>query len=194
MDAWRRVVKSGELWFSVDNSYFDAVREQQFRITRNAFQVDATKHISDGDRFAALGLTIKSMRNFATPGYALAVEQSDSFMRDIAGDVWWLTERIKLAKTLATEVRLREWNRNKAAAQSTLKADLQGAKYVLTHSSAAAVEALLEGVHIVTSPMCAVASVAPTGRLAAMNVLADHQWPIDEIKQGKAWSWLNREQ
>lgn len=190
---WEIVKRSGQDWYFVDNSYFDAVRGRQFRITKNAVQIDAScGGPTDGKRFAALGLTVKP-HHPASTGYALVVEQSPSFMLDVAQAPRWLDTYAAFARSVGHEVKTRPWNRDKLKAQTTLKADLQGARYVITHSSAAAVEALLDGLSVVTSPMSAVTSIDEERKLFAMGVLADNQWTIDEIKSGKAWSWLNRE-
>lgn len=188
---WHTVKGHTRDWYYIDNSYFDAVRGQQFRITKGAIQIDASCNgPTDGKRFEALGLKVKPHREMR--GYVLVVEQSPWFMETIAGRPTWLEDRIELADHLNFPIKVRRWDRNKAKAQTTLKADLAGARYVLTHSSAAAVEAMLEGITVVVSDMSAVARVDDERRLFAMGVLADNQWTMDEIKNGKAWAWLNR--
>ncbi len=189
MADWLMAQKSGHPWYYIDGSYFDCVRGKQFRVTKNRIQVDAScGGPTDGKRFAKLGLSVKPHRPMR--GYVLAVEQSPSFMRDIAKDPRWLTGLIIVAESIGHEVEIRPWARDKRKAQATLKADLQGARYVITHSSAAAVEALLEGVSVVTSLMSAVANIDEERKLFAMGVLADNQWTIGEIKSGEAWAWL----
>ncbi len=186
---WLIAQKSGHDWYYIDGSYFDCVRGQQFRITKNRIQVDAScGGPTDGKRFAKLGLSVKSHRPMR--GYVLAVEQSPSFMKTIANTPTWLDDRIALAESCGFAVKIRRWNSNKAKTQATLKADLQGARYVLTHSSAAAIEALLDGVTIVTSEMSAVAHIDEERKLFAMGVLADNQWSLKSIKSGEAWAWL----
>lgn len=190
MRDWLIAQKSGHDWFYIDNSYFDAVRGQQYRVTKNRFQVQPLLHESDGKRFALLGIEVKPMRDFK--GYCLVVEQSPSFMADIARDADWLTARIERTFTTgAFGVRIRPWSAAKSGMARTLPADLAGAAFVLTHSSAAAIEALIAGVHVQVSEMSAVRGVDETQRLQAFNVLADNQFHLDELRSGKAWSWLN---
>ncbi len=71
--------------------------------------------------------------------------------------------------------------------------DLADARQLITHSSASAVEALLEGVPVIVSRMSAVFGIDPVHdtRLHAMQVLADNQFDMSEIRSGKAWLWLN---
>lgn len=191
--AWRTAACRGEDWYAVDNSYFDKVRGQQYRVTKNRFQVEARKHESDGERFAALGIEVQPMRSFERPGYCLAVEQSSSFMIDVAGSPEWLEIRMILGERDSMRMKRRPWSSNKPKVMQTLLEDLKGARLVLTHSSAAAVEALIAGVRISVSEMSCAYCVDYSKRLHAFNVLADNQFSLFEIQSGKAWSWLNRE-
>lgn len=199
MAEWERARRKGD-WYAIDNSYFDKTRGGMdlkkpgyFRVTKNAFQVRALDHDTDGKRFAALGIEVKPMRPWFTSelGHCVAVEQSKTFMQDIARDERWLTDRIALAHRLGHPVRLRPWSGAKPEIMRTLPADLEGAKYLLTHSSAAAVEALIAGVHVIVSPMSAVVDVEPEDRLHAFGVLAANQFTLAEIRGGYAWAYLN---
>ncbi len=190
MRDWLIAQKSGQPWFYMDGAFFDCVRGSQFRVAKNRIQIDASAHRSNGKRFARLGIEVKTMRTFT--GHCLAVEQSPSFMRDIAADEKWLTKRMQQTRDVGVfDVRHRTWSSAKLGLAQSLQADLADAAFVLTHSSAAAVEALLAGVHIQVSTMSALRGVDEFSRLRAFNVLADGQFSVDEIKSGKAWSWLN---
>jgi hypothetical protein len=189
---WRK----SKLWFYLDNSAFDAVRGQQYRIAKNRVQVDPANQTSDGHRFANLGIEIKPMH--AEPGeFWLAVEQSPSFMQYVANDLGWLERRIALLMPNDT-VHIRSWGRDKLMQQKGLPSALDGAYTVLTHSSAAAVTAALLGVPCKVSPMSALYTMRWSTdpdhdqRLRYMQVLADNQWTLDEIREGRAWRWLNR--
>jgi hypothetical protein len=95
-------------------------------------------------------------------------------------------------------VRVRTWQRDKLLQQAGLPSALDGAYTVLTHSSAAAVTATLLGIPAVVSPMSALHNMRWSTdphhdqRLRYMQVLADNQWTLDEIREGRAWRWLNR--
>jgi hypothetical protein len=194
-NVWKKVQREQIPFYYVDNSYFDVVRGTQFRVTRNRLQVDAMQHTSDGKRFAALGLEIKPLQNNRY-GHWVLIEQSLSFMQFVdAPD--WLHHTLLWAEGTGRPVRMRKWNRDKARAQATLQEDLRGAWGLLTHSSAAAVTALLEGVPAYVAPTHAVARVGLSSdnsvddRRRAFNALADHQFTLDEMKEGKAWAKLN---
>jgi hypothetical protein len=190
---WRRVLRTGVPFYYIDNSYFDVVRGQQFRVTKNRVQKFVGDEISDGLRFGALGLTLKPMRGPAADGVDLYVEQSEAFMDDVARDPTWLSA-IFLRRSLFSRSELRRWDPHKFDLRTSFQADLARANRVITHSSAAAVEALMAGVEVLVSPMSAVDRCPLGGRLRYMWVLADNQWTLDEMKEGVAWKWLNREQ
>lgn len=186
---------SGEPWYYIDNSYFDSVRGTQFRVTRNALQVDAMAHWSDGKRFDALRQVVRPMQHNPN-GHFVVIEQSPSFMQMLAGDPDWFATNVAWAESSGRDVIVRRWDNDKLALQKTLVQDLQGAWKLVTHSSAAAITALLEGVPAIVSPMSAVARVrlstdnSVDDRRRAFNVLADHQFTLNEMKEGMAWAKL----
>lgn len=186
---YRQAQRDGTPCWLIDNSYFDSVRGQQFRVTLNTLQViGAHNRESDGKRFDALGLEIKRPQRAAN-GHTVVCHQSPEFMRDIACDPFWVQRH---TDDLDTPLRQRPWLRDKAAQQATLVNDLRNATLLITHSSAAAVTALLEGVPAVTSEMSAVHDCCEDERRHFMNVLADNQFDISELKDGTAWRLLNR--
>jgi hypothetical protein len=197
-DAWRRVCMRKEPFWYIDNSYFDSVRGQQFRATRNAIQVqDALAKTSTGERFAALGLEIQPWR-LNPDGYWLVIEQSPAFMERIAGDKRWL-EKMAAGFDPDRTMKVRRWKPDKLMSQATLAADLAGAWTLVTHSSAAAVTATLAGVPANVSRMSALAHMVCSTtdektdqRRHYMNVLADNQFTVQEMEDGTAWKMLNR--
>jgi hypothetical protein len=66
-----------------------------------------------------------------------------------------------------------------------LAADLERAGLVVTWSSCAAVQALLDGIRVLCAPECCATYADHRGTWAA--VLADNQWTLDEIRHGAAW-------
>jgi hypothetical protein len=190
LEAWKRVLKSSDPYYWIDGSYFDCVRNLQYRVTKNAIQVrGAGEQESDGKRFAALGLTLKP-RAARPDGHVLLVEQSEPFMRLIAKDPGWLkrmSDRIGSDK-----VKVRPWDANKIKLQSTLVQDLQSARLLVTHTSAAAVTATVEGVPIAVSSYHTLYDMVWFSRERHLSVLADNQFSVDEMKDGSAYRWLNR--
>lgn len=191
MRAWDAAKTHGVPWFYIDNSYFDATRGERFRVTCNRLQVRASSLTSDGKRFAALGLEIQPERQDGD--FWLICMQGDQFMVEIARAPDWF-ERAKAAIPKdGREIVVREWNRDKAAAASTLPQALSRAWAVVTHSSAAAVTAALHGVHIHVSPTHALHGMAMSQRQPFLEVLADHEFTRDELRSGFAWEMVQRQ-
>ncbi len=163
--------QDGRDWYVIDNSYFDSVREVQFRVTKNAMQHTGLGE-TDGKRFAALGIEIKQMREGRT---VVIAAQSQEFM-DLVGDSGWL-DRMRISYPGAI-VRTKQETR-------PLLEDLRDAGLLVTWSSAAAVTALLEGVPVACAPQCCATHAVDRKQWA--GVLADNQFTESELQDGTAW-------
>jgi len=189
---WDTVQKHRLPFYYIDNSYFDQTRATHFRVTKDRFQVDAMAHEATGARFNALGIAIKHARKFDGRLPVLCVLQSALHMKLTGGDAWWQVETQRVASYDGPYI-VREWLADKRKQQATLKSDLEVCRQVVTHSSAAAVMALLEGIPVIVSEVSAVYKVgAPRddfqdNRYRAMCVLAEHQFTLQEMKEGLAW-------
>lgn len=190
VNEWQQVKSSGHDWYWIDNSYFDCVRGQQYRVTRNRVQVDPRSRETDGKRFDALGLTVKPW--VPAGPHVLAIEQSPSFMRHVANDIHWLDREVKGMTGL--RIRVRPWAPNKIEQATSLQRDLEDTDMLVTHSSAAAVEASLRGIACIVSRHSALWGMldGDDERRQTFGVLADNQWTLDEIREGKAWHYLAR--
>jgi hypothetical protein len=166
----------GRTFWYADNSLFDCARERYFRIARNRLQPTGLGD-SDGRRFDALGIDIKPMRDGENVILAL---QSDEFMACVAEAPYW--SRNMTAKLQARHGK-RLIVRNKGN-RKPITEDLKNAGLLVTWSSASAVTALLEGVPVVCSPECC-ATYAGEDRRKWANVLADQQWTLDELRDGR---------
>jgi hypothetical protein len=114
----------------------------------------------------------------------------------------WFVDTVAVLQAHKRHLRVRPWNRDKAAASATLGQDLDGAKCLVTWSSAAANTAIISGVPVVVgSTDCA--AYAMSGSIYRLDdlqrneyrerwasVLADNQWTIDELRSGRAWRSL----
>ena len=197
---YRRARASGDYLYA-DNSVFDGMRQERFRIARNRLQHNGLGE-SDCRRFDALGIPIKE---WSTSGEHIVVcPQSDFFMADVVGyeGSWLNYVCARLALVTDRPLCIRAWNRDKAALSATLKDDLAGAHALVTWSSAAAVTAVLEGIPVVVmSPECVARPMSGTieqienlprrdGRRNWAGVLADNEWSRQEIADGTAWKSL----
>jgi hypothetical protein len=194
ISQWRAALSGREDWYYIDNSYFDAVRGLQYRVTKNRIQHDGEGD-TDGKRFARLGIPVGPARLLAEDSYVLCVPQSEPFMRlviEYRGD--WI-EDMKAGLRLQGPFRVRQWSSDKLAIQRTLPQDLEHARMVLTHSSAAAVSAVLAGVPVLVSPYsCAFRQATvndKTERRRWAGVLADNQFDLAELRNGHAWRTLH---
>jgi hypothetical protein len=179
---WEQAKRERRDWVYIDNSYFDCVREMQFRVTLNAIQHTGLG-TSDGKRFAELGIKVKPMRSDGDD--VVFCPQSNEFMLTVAQDPHW-AERV-LANLRATYGIHRVAVRYKHTQRSLLE-DLGRAGLLVTWSSAAAVTALLEGVKVMCAPQCCATFASDRQRWA--EVLADNQWTLSEISRGDAWRKL----
>lgn len=187
-EDWKRVRASGEDWYFIDNSYFDgASRGVQFRVTKNRLQHTGLGE-STGERFSRLGIAIEPWVS-RPDGYALVIEQSPDHMRYTLGlSGYWHKEKVH------GPIKVRPWSADKPKIQTALRQDLDGARILYTHTSAAAVTGALAGVPVVCDPQCAAYLVNPWDmdeRLQWASVLADNQFTINEMKEGLAWRTLN---
>ncbi len=189
---WKKAQRLGVPCWYIDNAYFDSTRHQQFRVTKNAFQIQARNLWSDGKRFDALGLVIKPVQR-NVDGHWVLIEQSPSFMKTMGASDWF-HRTLLWAEVTGRKVKVRRWSAKKMELQATLPEDLKGAWGLLAHTSAAAVTAALEGIPCIVEKEHALAGVRVTddnstdGRRAAFNVLADYQFTLQELKDGTAWT------
>jgi len=198
-NIWKKVKSSGRPYWYLDNSYFDETRGTYFRVTKNAIQC-RTESTSTGERLRAIfngEPELKPWRDPSAPGHVVVCPQSDIFMELVSGYTGnWLKDTLLNCGTLMPNnpVVLRAWSANKIQLQQSLRQDLQQAILLVTHTSAAAVTAVMEGVPIHTNSQHALWGIGykDDDRLPALRVLADNQWTLDEIREGKAWQWLNQ--
>jgi hypothetical protein len=191
----RSARRSGQPIYFLDNAYFDGTRGQRFRATKDGPQISARRLDSDGKRFDALGLEIKPWRS-GDDGYWLAVHQSDDHEFTCPGHRQWMAEALEdLSRTRA--VMQRAWSRDKPAQAVTLPQALAGAWGLVTHTSAAAVQAVLAGVQCIVSDQHALAGMVCSDdpgldeRRRYLGVLADHEFTVPELEDGTAWRRLN---
>ncbi len=189
-------------WIYGDNAFFDAGRGRLYRFARDAFQIDRLAP-PDFGRLKALGISPRPWR----PGgsHIVVVEQGQHFL-ELVGEPGWLDRTAaRLKEVTDRPLRIRRWNRDKMAAAATLPADLAGAWALVTHTSAAANEALLAGVPAFVTGRCAASPLAqsdlagiesarpPEGVLEWAAGLAARQWSIEELRTGKAWRALSEQ-
>lgn len=188
VSEWRRVREKGSDFYYVDGSYFDQTRDTMFRVTKNALQFTEGGE-SDGRRWAALGIELQPWNRWPD-GHMVYVEQSPDHMLYTLGNGAGMPG-VPPRGYGNGERRWRLWSPNKPKIQTTLADDLHGAAVLVTHTSAAAVMAIIAGVPVITAPECAAFDVGAHDRIIRLRLLADHQFTLDEMKDGTAWRKLN---
>jgi hypothetical protein len=200
---WRAARERGEYFYG-DNSFFDAARGTHFRFAKN--QLQAEPGAPDWGRFKALGLKVKPWRRDGR--HIVVAMQSDHFMKEVAawpgGAQGWQESVITRLKQ-ATErlIVVRHWSRDKASHAASLRRDMDGAWALVTHASAAANEALLDGIPVFVTGQCPALRMGlsqlegienprrPDGREEWAAGLAALQWTIQELRSGLEWRALN---
>lgn len=201
---------SGCNWFYMDNAYFDSLREQYFRVGKNALQT--YREMPDHARMKAMGVVIEPWR-MRRGRDVLVVEQSDYFMDKVARwyggmPAWRAYVLDRITGLTGRVIVIRNWGRNKASQSAEFAQELEKAWIVVTHSSAAACEAIRRGVPaIVTDENCAAYPVAgnfassenaiekpymPDCRDTWAASLCALQWTQEEFEKGVAWRTLRK--
>jgi hypothetical protein len=203
---WQQCLDEKRDYLYCDNSYFDATRQTYFRITRNGLQ-HSGEGATDCKRLSALGLTVKP-RWRERGEHLVLCPQSEHFMTVVCrlGPDWLRRTQDYLARVTPREQRIRGWQPDKMKLAATLEQDLAGAHVLITHSSAAAITAIMNGVPAIVTGQCAATPMAGTlaqvenpprpsyeARWQWAGVLADAQWKIEEMRQGVAWQGLERQ-
>lgn len=196
----RLAIAEERAWWYGDNSFFDRSRGRYFRFSKNALQLSSLQ-TPDHGRLKALGISPCPWRK--TGRHIVIVEQSEHFL-SLAGARQWLAKVIaEVSGCTDRTLRVRRWSRDKSGAAASLGKDLHGAWCLITHSSAAANEALLAGVPVFVSGRCAATPLAsgplaniesprfPDGREDWAAGLAARQWTLEELRSGMAWRTLN---
>lgn len=190
---WRQALAERRTIFYLDNSYWDDTRETKFRAGRNVVQM---YEFPQRD-YPAFRRPIMPWREGGD--HIVVCPQSDEFMMCVEGfsEKWegWISRRIRQYTTRPLKVR-------KKGEKRPLAEDLKNAWALVTHTSAAANEALVAGIPVFTTGLCAASSMARhdlaqienpkccDGREAWAAAVAAHEWTLDELRSGAAWSAL----
>jgi hypothetical protein len=191
---WRQACDEGRRWYYLDNAYFDIARDRLYRVGVDAMQ-DRGLGLPDWKRWAALGLPVAPWQRRGR--HIVVCRQSAEFLA-LVGAPWWLGHTLA-ALEAATDrpIVVREKGEARALAE-----DLKGAWALVTHSSAAAVEAVLAGVPVFCTGFCAARTMGlselamierprrPDGREIWAATLAGLQWSAEELADGTAWRML----
>jgi hypothetical protein len=200
--AWpvlRRAQEEGRDWFFGDHAYFG--RGKYFRVTKNAYQHDGQSRGVLSDRYLRFKRPIFPWRKAGA--YVLVCPQSDVYfsLHGIDAKAWLADVTDTLRQHTDRPIRVR-WK----ASRTPIAPDLEAAWAVVVFSSAAALDALIAGVPIITlAPFAASvrmgatdlsqieSPIYPDDREPFLHALADNQWTLAEIMRGAAWRHLHEQ-
>lgn len=205
LSLWNEIVRTGHPYIYIDNGYMRSKWHggDYYRITRNAPQHSGLG-ASDGHRFRALGLHMAPWRTDGA--HILIACQSDFWHeRNCGMNAEQYAERVtgSLLGYTKRPIIVRHKPKSGKSDTNMLTGDLYRCWAVVTHSSMVALEAILAGVPSFVLAKCAISPMAreslvtietpyyPTDRERWIDVLADNQFSLPEIRNGTAWAALN---
>ncbi len=189
-------------WYYGDHAYFG--RKKYYRVTKNNYQHDALGEATP-ERFEKLQIKIKPWRT--TGSKILLCAQTQTFF-NLHGmsQLQWINETTnKLKRFTDRRIKVREKIRSSqpGMTEKNFWLSLDDDVYaVVVHTSAAGVQAALQGIPVFTTAKCAASNfgsmdlsqierpVRPENREQMAWVLADNQWTLEEIGRGQAWEKL----
>jgi hypothetical protein len=190
---WRQAqIERREVYY-IDNAFFDDAREERFRVGRNVVQMYEFPKLD----YPSFRRPILPWREAGE--HIVVCPQSNEFMICVERftEQWtdWVTRRLRMYTTRPLIIRAKRDRR-------PLAEDLKGAWALVTHTSAAANEAIISGIPAFTTGLCAAASMSnhdlaqierprcPNGREQWASSVAAHEWTLDEMRDGTCWRAL----
>ncbi len=224
LPTYNQAKREGRNLYYGDNGYFLAGKSEDsyFRITKNALQIDGSGKPPEGsfERAARLGVKLQPWRTAGShivvcpPGHLFGATFGFS------ADAWIENTVSALKKYTDRPLRMRlkvSWNdakpvdiirgrtgKPKTSVTTPLSADLKDAWALVTHSSNAAVEAVVAGIPVFCTTPSAASAMGSSDlstiesprtdgdRESWLAVLAANQWRLCEMRSGQAWAELNR--
>lgn len=185
----------GRDFYHIDHGYMRRGHyEGYYRVTRNAFQCDGTGGFAP-DRFEALGIEPKPWQRDGDHVVVIPLTGAFGKFLNIDPDEWTNSVVAEIAAHTDRPVIVKRKD------GTPLRSVLTGAHCMVTHSSNAAVDALIEGLPVVTLGNSACAPVATAleeieslrypDRDPWLWALAYNQFTLDEMRSGEAMEILH---
>lgn len=185
---WRQAqIERRTCWY-LDNAFWDADREQKFRVGRNVVQMYEFPRRD----YPVFDRPILPWREGGE--HIVVCPQSNEFMICVERftEQWtdWVCRRLRMYTTRPLIIRAKR-------DRKPLAEDLKGAWALVTHTSAAANEAIIHGIPAFTTGLCAATSMSnhdlahierpkcPEGRESWAAAVSAHQWSLSELRMGK---------
>lgn len=198
-----RAIAEGRDWYYADRGYFLATAGNDysgyFRVTRNAYQHDGRGDATP-KRWEQLGKLLLPWKRDGDHVLVCPPSSGLASLRGFDADAWLQGVLAVLAGSTDREVRVRA--KPGKTPPEPLSQALAGAHAVVTHSSNAAVDAVVAGVPVFCTAPCA-AHVMGSPDLRRIDTpsypdrepwawnLAAAQWTLAEMRDGTCWRELN---
>lgn len=195
--------RDGRRWYYGDHGYFGKGRF--YRVTNGRLQHDGVSDeaiaMRGPDRFKDFGIPVKPWRKNGR--HVLVCPPGDVFagLMGFSAQAWTKRTLEILRAHTGRPIVVRYKGADNAA--RPLAADLDGCWALVTYMSNTAVEAILAGIPVFTSGLCAATAMSrpslqdierpsyPAGREIWARVLAANQWTLAEIAAGDCWRAIN---
>jgi hypothetical protein len=196
--------QSGRIFYQIDNAYFG--RNIYYRITKNALQLSQISDQVTAHRresiFKELGLRILPWNNKRNGPIILCLSSSHLYEFYGANTEAWITSTIAQIRRFSDrEIIIRDKDLDPS---NPIQAQINNAWCVVTHVSAAALDALLLGIPVITTGHCAASPLSTTfelienppmseGREELFASLSWGQFTPAEMLNGFAWNILTQD-
>jgi hypothetical protein len=197
-----RVIAQGREWVYVDNGYFKWGHfSGYYRVTHNAYMRDGTGKGSDR-RWRRLGLSIKPWQRGGSFILVCPPPARFATLRRFDEKAWLEITLAILRTHTDREIRIREKPSKRECRANPIQQAIKGAHALVSHSSNAAAEVLIEGYPVFCTDPCASSIMGesdlskiespryPDGREQWACDLAAGQWTIAEMRDGTCWREL----
>lgn len=194
--TWQSLIitqNAGYNWYYGDHAYFG--RGKFYRVTKNNFQ---SMDFDDPD-YERLKPFYEAVKPYRKDGKHIVIcpQSDDHHARH--GQPNWLNMVLKKLDKITDRPIIIRYKKSK----KPLISDLEGAHCLITHTSNAAVESLINGVPVICTGPCAAQQFGSSieqvenlqikhfDRLKWAATLANNQYTLEEIKNGKFWEKVN---
>ena len=190
---WRQAQIERRDIYYLDNAFWDDAREVKFRVGRNVVQM----YEFPKRDYPPFRRPIARWREGGD--HIVVCPQSSEFMVCVErfSEHWtdWIARRLRMYTTRPIVIRTKRDRR-------PLADDLRNAWAVVTHTSAAANEAIVAGIPAFTTGLCAATPMSnqdvahierprcPDGREQWAAAVAAHEWTLEEMANGTCWKAL----
>jgi len=192
---------SGCNFYQMDNAYFG--RNKYYRISKNALQLSKIVSYYDNHRcefiFKELGIKILPWNHNRNGPIVLCLSSHHLYAYyGITAQQWIASTIAKIRKNTDRAITIRDKDLDPL---NPIKSEISNAWCVVTHVSAAALDALLMGIPVITTGDCAASPLSATfqeidspsmaeGRAALFASLSWGQFTPAEMQSGLAWEVL----